>query len=191
MLLHTPCHSCSCYSTSKTACNAQKLKLQMHEAVKLLCRVIFKSWCVNNLHHHIYSVMYFHGILGVFGVLKQKAVVETLSFVSVFFPNVCFLFKLSVLPYFSALSGPHCEIELPKGTWNEKRLVLWITVVRQQCSVVFCFYITRDVWMYAHFYSIFFLSGKNSCQLYAERKTAKEAERWFSGFKRCFRHCGL
>lgn len=61
-------------------------------------------------------------IPGVFRVLKQMAV-GVLSVVSIFVPNICFSFELSVLLYFPALSGPHCETELPKGKRKKKKEV--------------------------------------------------------------------
>lgn len=67
-------------------------------------------------------LIHIHDALGVCRVLKQIAL-GTLTIASALFPNICFVFQLSVLPDFLAQSGPHRKTELPKARSEKKFLV--------------------------------------------------------------------
>lgn len=145
-------------------------------SVLFICKVTFKSWYVINFHHCTdigFVIIYFHYIRGAFRVLKQIAV-GALNIVSTLFPNTCFLFELSVLPYFPSLSGPHCEMELPKRKRNKRKfLVPWNC--GQATIFLQCFLFTPpDIQMCPHLYSTFFLSEKTLANFVTKERQQKK-----------------
>lgn len=97
--------------------------------------------------------------------------VGVLNIVTLLVPNICFSFELSVLLYFPALSGPHCETELPKGKRKKKKevsgpLKLW------PGSNVLQYFLFRppDMRTCALSYSTSFLAGKALANFMTEEK---------------------
>lgn len=119
-----------------------------------------------------------------FRVLKQLAV-GALRIVSALFPDICFSFELPVLLYFPALSGPHCEADLPKEKRMKKEisgpLKLW-----SGSNVLQYFLFAPPVMRtYTLSYSTFFLTGKTLAKFMTEEKKQERLIRDFS-FQKMF-----